>query len=101
MKKGWIKILAIGVIVILLLVLDSAWVEAQCPMCKMSAEADLENGGTAGRGLNKGIIYLLVFPYILMGGLGFLWWRHSKQVAELEQGLELRALLEAHDPSAA
>ena len=25
---------------------------AQCPMCKMAAESNLKNGGTAGKGLN-------------------------------------------------
>ena len=30
-------------------------VAAQCPMCKMSAESNLKNGGTVGKGLNAGI----------------------------------------------
>lgn len=96
MRKVLIKVLAIGVIVTLLLVLDSTWVEAQCPMCKMSAEADLENGGSTAKGLNKGIMYLLLFPYILVGTLGFVWWRHNKKIAGIEQELELRALLEGY-----
>ena len=31
---------------------------AQCPMCRMSAESNLKDGGTAGKGLNKGILYI-------------------------------------------
>ena len=31
---------------------------AQCPMCRMAAESNLDNGGTEGRGLNTGILYL-------------------------------------------
>ena len=35
---------------------------AQCPMCKMAAESNLKNGGTAGKGLNAGILYMLLTP---------------------------------------
>lgn len=54
-------------------------VSAQCPMCKMSAESNLKNGGSVGRGLNAGILYLLATPYLLVGGLGYLWWRNYKR----------------------
>jgi hypothetical protein len=70
---------------------------AQCPMCRMSAESDLKNGGTKSKGLNAGIMYMLVFPYILIGSVGFVWYRERKKIAEEEQTIELRALLEPHD----
>ena len=35
-------------------------VQAQCPMCRMSAESNLKAGGTAGKGLNAGILFLLM-----------------------------------------
>lgn len=41
---------------------------AQCPMCKLSAE-----GSDIRKNLNSGILYLLAFPFILMGG-AMLWW---------------------------
>ncbi len=72
-------------------------VTAQCPMCRMSAESDLKNGGTKAKGLNAGIMYMLVFPYILIGSVGFIWYRERKKIAEEEQTIELRALLEPHD----
>ena len=59
---------------------------AQCPMCKISMESNLENGGTAGQGLNKGILYLFATPYIIIGGIGYVWWRNRKQ-AEVEASL--------------
>lgn len=52
---------------------------AQCPMCRMSAESNMKNGGTAGKGLNKGILYLFFTPYLIIGTLGFLWWKHKKK----------------------
>jgi hypothetical protein len=57
-------------------------VAAQCPMCKMAAESNLKNGGTMGRGLNNGILYMLAAPYVFVGVLVYLWKRNSKQVLE-------------------
>lgn len=55
---------------------------AQCPMCKMAAESNLKNGGSAGKGLNAGILYMLITPYILVGGLAFWWFKNKKKVVE-------------------
>lgn len=51
---------------------------AQCPMCKISTESNLSNGGTTGKGMNTGIFYLLLVPYGLVGGLAYFWWRNKK-----------------------
>ena len=59
-------------------------VAAQCPMCRMSAESNLKHGGTAGKGLNKGILYMLAMPYLLVGTLGFIWWKHNRREEEDE-----------------
>ena len=57
---------------------------AQCPMCRMAAESNLDNGGTEGRGLNTGILYLFSMPYLIAGILGLIWWRNRvKDVDEL------------------
>lgn len=57
---------------------------AQCPMCKATAESSLEAGGSAALGLNTGILYLFVTPYILVMVLGGLWWfNRKKNKAEL------------------
>ena len=53
---------------------------AQCPMCKISMESNLNNGGTAGKGLNKGILYLFSMPYLIIGGLGFYWYKNQKLI---------------------
>ncbi len=71
--------------------------EAQCPMCRMSAEADLKNGGANAKGLNTGIIYMLVIPYLLLGTVGYLWYRERKKIGEAEQLTDLKALMEPHD----
>lgn len=57
--------------------------QAQCAMCR----AVLESSGDQGQAeaLNDGIVYLMVFPYILIGGLGFfIWWGFRKKDKKTE-----------------
>ncbi len=63
--------------------------EAQCPMCRASVESNLKNGGRAGRGLNMGILFMLSMPYLVVGILGYVWWRNrKKEEFEENPGLE-------------
>jgi len=62
----------------------STEINAQCPMCKMSAESNLKNGGTAGKGLNTGILYMLALPYTLVGVIGYIWWKNNRRYKEDE-----------------
>ncbi len=44
---------------------------AQCPMCKTSLEANRKDNETrVGNGINKGILYLLAMPFLMVGGVG-------------------------------
>jgi hypothetical protein len=62
--------------------IEVATTAAQCPMCRMSAESNMKNGGTAGAGLNAGILYMLVAPYLIVAGVAYWWWRNRKADAE-------------------
>ncbi len=77
MKKS-IKIIAICALSLLLVMSVSVDVVAQCPMCKIAAESNLENGGTAGKGLNQGILWMFSMPYVMVGLIGFLWYRNKR-----------------------
>jgi hypothetical protein len=71
----------IGLVFLLTFAFNFATIDnanAQCPMCKMSAESNLKEGGTAGKGLNKGILYLFAAPYLMIGGLAFMYFRNRK-----------------------
>jgi hypothetical protein len=76
MKKQWILFAALTLVFFLMTGEDLL---AQCPMCRATAESNLANGGTEGRGLNNGILYLLGMPYFLIGTVAYLWWRNRKQ----------------------
>ena len=67
---------------VLLLLVFALEVQAQCPMCRIAAESNLENGGSEGKGLNLGILYILATPYLLVGTIGFIWWRNRRRQVE-------------------
>ena len=50
----------------------------QCSMCKAVAESNLNDGGATAIGLNNGIMYLMAFPYIMIAGVAFVWYRNKK-----------------------
>ena len=49
---------------------------AQCAMCRAVLES--EEGQSTAKGINNGIVYLMVIPYILIGGLGYFIYRKLK-----------------------
>ena len=53
--------------------------QAQCAMCRAVLETD--NGSGPADGINNGIVYLMAFPYLLMGTIGYFIYR-SRQKAK-------------------
>ena len=82
MKTRITKYLSMLALALALSVGTSSPAQAQCPMCRMSAESNLKNGGTDGRGLNKGILFMLAMPYLVVGGIGLYWWRNRNKEEE-------------------
>lgn len=71
------------IIIIFLSVFFNTKSNAQCAMCKAVVEANLKEGGSAGAGLNEGILYLMAMPYIavfLFGIFYFLQRRNKKEI---------------------
>jgi amino acid transporter len=77
------KIIFIFLLIIAAVSSTPAKVSAQCAMCTVSAEQSVKNGNTQGKGLNTGIIYLLVIPYILISGMGALWYFKYRRKTQL------------------
>jgi hypothetical protein len=46
---------------------------AQCAMCRAVLES--EEGQTAAKGINDGIVYLMAIPYILVAGIAYFIYR--------------------------
>lgn len=64
-------------LLILLLLISVAPAEAQCAMCRAVLES--EEGGQSAQAINNGIVYLMVFPYLLIGGVGYLIYRMRRK----------------------
>ena len=60
---------------------------SQCAMCTEVADEASKNGSSAGDGINKGVLYLFLSPYLIVGTIGFIWWR-SRRKAQQELQLE-------------
>lgn len=52
---------------------------AQCSMCKSSAESSLKQGNSAAAGLNSGISYLIMVPYMAAAVVGIAFYYHYKK----------------------
>ena len=48
-------------------------VEAQCAMCRAVLESSEDSSMAAG--VNDGIVYLMLFPYLFIGGVGYFIYR--------------------------
>ena len=66
-------------LVITLLLWASLDLMAQCAMCRATLENNVSNGqiGVAA-GINFGILYLFIMPYLIVVVLGLLWYKKSR-----------------------
>lgn len=68
--------------IILIVLVCLAYVQptwAQCSACRATVESQIQNGEMTADGINKGILYLMVVPYLLMMGVGYILYRNYKK----------------------
>ncbi len=61
MKKSWITLFFL-----ILIIAVPQFSEAQCAMCKASVESSQGQANSVAGGINKGILYLMAVPYLLL-----------------------------------
>ncbi len=84
--KGWMQKI---VLVLALTLAGSSISFAQCAMCRATLENNVSNGDIGiAAGINFGILYLFVTPYLAIGIIAFMWYRTSKKndARKLDQG---------------
>lgn len=79
MKTFFIKVFFLIVLSTSVSVFTYQPVQAQCAMCTLSAESSVKNGNTQGLGLNDGILFLLAMPYLIVGVVGFIWYKKFRR----------------------
>ncbi|MEJ2005390.1 MAG: hypothetical protein P8X57_10585 [Cyclobacteriaceae bacterium] len=71
------------VLTFLLIIAAVAQATSQCAMCRATIENNVANGEIGiGAGLNFGILYLFVMPYLAVMVIGYLWYKNSKANAK-------------------
>ena len=73
-------------IAVTLLVTIAGDATAQCAMCRSTLENNFSNGtpGIAA-GINTGILYLLIMPYLAILVVGYLWFKTSRNAQKLSR----------------
>lgn len=76
------KKLLVSLLLILAAALD---VTAQCAMCRSTLENNFSNGDPGiAAGINTGILYLLMLPYLAVVVLGILWYKSTRNGSKKE-----------------
>lgn len=69
------KIFAASATLLLFMLLLTDFAGAQCAMCRATAETAANDNKGIGEGLNLGIVYLMLVPYVLLGTIAFIFFR--------------------------
>lgn len=64
-----------GLILVMLLSFTAMVATAQCSICTKTAA---QLGEKTGRGINGGILYLAAAPLLIVGLIGYKWWKNNK-----------------------
>jgi len=65
--------------ILFIFILFSPTLFAQCALCKAVVASDINSGNSTVIGINNGIIYLMIVPYIVMGVVGYFLYKHFKK----------------------
>lgn len=75
-----VKSLFVAFVLSLLCLITVPAAQAQCAMCRATVENNISSGeNRIGSGLNTGILYLMVTPYLVIGVIGYFWYRNSRK----------------------
>jgi len=78
MKSVYKGFLFLAITFAFLLIEDASY--AQCSMCKAVLESNMESGESSlAEGINSGIMYLMIFPYLLAIVVGYFLYKHIKK----------------------
>jgi hypothetical protein len=76
-------------IITLLFIFIQMEVWSQCTMCKATVESQVKDGTLTMDGINNGIIYLMIAPYLLLLGVGYMLYKNylkSKNAVADQEG---------------
>ncbi len=68
-----------GILFVVLTWLTAGILQAQCSICTKTAS---QLGEGPAQALNSAIIYLAAVPFLIMGYIGFRWWKNEKELTD-------------------
>jgi hypothetical protein len=71
MARGWLILF----VLLALFIVIPADLLAQCSICTKTAQ---QLGERPAKALNAGIIYLGLTPFLIIGYIGYRWWRNNQ-----------------------
>lgn len=66
--------------ILIIVLLITIPVDAQCAMCRAVLES--EEGQKTAKGINNGIVYLMIIPYVLIGAVGYFVYKNHKKTSD-------------------
>lgn len=76
--KASVKALIFSIMFCLALI-NAKPVKAQCAQCAATVASNSSNGGSAAKGLNNGILFLLCAPYLIVAVGGYIWYKNYRR----------------------
>jgi hypothetical protein len=61
-------------------IITSSKVNAQCSVCTKTAS---QMGEKPAKGLNQGILYLMLAPFAIAGVVGYRWWKSNRDTTDM------------------
>jgi hypothetical protein len=61
-------------------IIASSEVNAQCSVCTKTAS---QMGEKPAKGLNQGILYLMLAPFAIAGVVGYRWWKSNRDTTDM------------------
>ena len=77
LKSGTMKNYKLALLTLIITVISNLNVLAQCAMCKAVTKSDLDTGGNISNGINSGILYLMLIPYLILMIGGYFFFRKT------------------------
>ena len=67
-------------IIVLLIVFNFSFLISHAQGCSMCTKTAEQLGEKPAKALNTAIVYLMLTPLALIGGVGYMWWRREKKL---------------------
>jgi UPF0716 family protein affecting phage T7 exclusion len=66
------------VLLIVLTIIGFTAVRQASAQCSICTKTSMQQGEKPARGMNSGIVYLMLAPFAIIGFIGYWWWKNER-----------------------